>query len=228
MVVTITLPANVPVGTEYWKYHASEGGWIQIPMGSDNGDNIITITLVDGGLGDDDGLANGVIVDQGGPGFVTPPAPVPAPPAPPLVPEVEEPVKPARFLTSNLYIVPTEVQPNQGVDILLDVTNYGDNRGGYDAILSINGEVEYSQVVYLSPGQTERVVFTVYRATPGAYEVSLGGYGGWFTVVETGYTVAETPAEPSGGLGTPAILAIVLGSVGVGIAIFFATRRRQY
>ena len=68
VVVTLTLPDNVPVGTEYWKYHASEGGWIRIPMGSDDGDNVITITLVDGGWGDDDGTANGVIVDQGGPG----------------------------------------------------------------------------------------------------------------------------------------------------------------
>jgi uncharacterized repeat protein (TIGR01451 family) len=69
VVVTITLPDNVPVGTQYWKYHASEGGWIQIRMGSDDGDNVITITLVDGGLGDDDGTANGVIVAQGGPGI---------------------------------------------------------------------------------------------------------------------------------------------------------------
>ena len=68
VVVTIMLPSNMPVGTQYWKYHASEGGWIQIPMGSDDGDNVITITLVDGGLGDDDGIANGKIVDQGGPG----------------------------------------------------------------------------------------------------------------------------------------------------------------
>jgi len=30
--------------------------------------NVIRITLVDGGLGDDDLTANGVIVDQGGPG----------------------------------------------------------------------------------------------------------------------------------------------------------------
>jgi parallel beta-helix repeat protein len=69
VVVTITLPDNVPVGTEYWKYHASVGGWIQIPMDSDDGDKVITITLVDGGLGDDDGTVNGVIVDQGGPGI---------------------------------------------------------------------------------------------------------------------------------------------------------------
>jgi hypothetical protein len=38
--------------------------------------NVITITLVDGGLGDADGLANGTIVDPGGPG--APPVPIPA------------------------------------------------------------------------------------------------------------------------------------------------------
>jgi len=37
-------------------------------VGSNDGNNVITITLVDGGLGDDDGLSNGVIVDPGGPG----------------------------------------------------------------------------------------------------------------------------------------------------------------
>jgi len=68
-IVTITLPSAVPVGTQYWKYHpATQGRWGQIPMGSDDGDNVITITLVDGGLGDDDGAADGTIVDQGGPG----------------------------------------------------------------------------------------------------------------------------------------------------------------
>jgi hypothetical protein len=85
VLVTILFPDSLPVGTQYWKYHAAEGGWIQIPMGSDDGDNVITITLVDGGLGDDDGTANGLIVDQGGPGipsappvitFFAPPSPV--------------------------------------------------------------------------------------------------------------------------------------------------------
>ena len=66
--VAITLPDNVPVGTEYWKCHVS--GWIPIPVGSsDDSDNVITITLTDGGLGDDDGTANGVILDDGGPGI---------------------------------------------------------------------------------------------------------------------------------------------------------------
>jgi hypothetical protein len=74
--LTITLPSAAPVGTQYWKYGPTQENnlnhWYQIPMGDDDGDNVITITLVDGGLGDDDLTANGVIVDQGGPG--NPPA----------------------------------------------------------------------------------------------------------------------------------------------------------
>ena len=68
--VTITLPTGA-APTQYWKYHASEGGWIQIPMTIVCPPNVIRITLVDGGLGDDDGAANGVIDDQGGPGTGT-------------------------------------------------------------------------------------------------------------------------------------------------------------
>ena len=65
--VTITLPPSA-APTQYWKYHPSEGGWIQIPMTVVGPPNVISITLQDGGLGDDDLTANGVIVDQGGPG----------------------------------------------------------------------------------------------------------------------------------------------------------------
>ena len=70
--VTITLPSAVPVGTQYWKYGPTPTDptdhWYQLPMDDDDGDNVIIITLVDGGLGDDDLTADSVIVDQGGPG----------------------------------------------------------------------------------------------------------------------------------------------------------------
>jgi hypothetical protein len=78
--VTITLPDAVPVGTQYWKYIGS--AWVQIPIGSDDGDNVITIQLTDGGLGDADGLADGMIVDPGGSG--TPPTPPEVPAMTPL------------------------------------------------------------------------------------------------------------------------------------------------
>lgn len=74
-IVTITLPPG-PTPTQYWKYHPkTQSGWIQIPM-TVVSPNVIRITLVDGGLGDDDGAADGTIVDQGGPGN---PGPGPAP-----------------------------------------------------------------------------------------------------------------------------------------------------
>jgi len=74
--ITITLPSNVPVGTQFWKYGPTPDNptdhWYQIPIGDDDGDNTVTIAITDGGIGDDDLTANGVIVDQGGPGQLTP------------------------------------------------------------------------------------------------------------------------------------------------------------
>ena len=69
--LTITLPINASAGTQYWKYGPTPDNttphWYQIPIGDDDGDNVITIRLTDGGPGDHDLTANGVIVDPGGP-----------------------------------------------------------------------------------------------------------------------------------------------------------------
>lgn len=70
--VTISFPSDIPAGSEYWKVH--DGEWILLPaefVGSNDGDNILTLTLTDGGIGDDDGVANGEIADPGGPGVGT-------------------------------------------------------------------------------------------------------------------------------------------------------------
>jgi parallel beta-helix repeat protein len=65
--LTITLPKPLPVGYKWWKYRA--GRWYSLPIGSDNGDNTITITLTDGvPPGDADSIA-GQITDPGGPGY---------------------------------------------------------------------------------------------------------------------------------------------------------------
>jgi hypothetical protein len=77
--LTVTLPSAVPTTASYWKYGPtpsdSNPHWYQIPLGDNDGDNVITITLRDGGLGDDDLSANGIIVDQGGPGWPGPSGP---------------------------------------------------------------------------------------------------------------------------------------------------------
>jgi parallel beta-helix repeat protein len=235
---TLTLPGNMPVGTEYWKYGPTDDDptdhWYSIPIGDDDGDNVITIPLVDGGLGDNDLTANGTIEEPGAPGYV-----------PPAVEEEEEEVIPrrraqaatedeeptgiARFNVTNLYVTPSEVPPDQIVNVSADVTNIGSERGSYDAILYVNGEKQGGHTVHLYPGVSQRVLFQVARPTPGTYRVSVANQSGWFTVNDTEFNVVVLPPEAdSGGLGTPAIIAIVLGSVAVGVGIYFARRRSTY
>jgi hypothetical protein len=73
-IVTMTFPSPLPVGTEYWKYGPTPSEptdhWYQLPIEDDDGDNVITVTLFDAGLGDDNVIAvDQTIVDQGGPGI---------------------------------------------------------------------------------------------------------------------------------------------------------------
>ncbi len=61
MQLQIDSPVDV---NRYWKLIGNR--WIELPTAPIPGG--IVVTLVDGGLGDADGLANGVIVDPGAPG----------------------------------------------------------------------------------------------------------------------------------------------------------------
>ena len=67
--VTITLPAGAAPDT-YYKVQG--GSFFEFLFDGTDGaqinGNVITLTLVDGGRGDADGVANGVIVDPGAPG----------------------------------------------------------------------------------------------------------------------------------------------------------------
>jgi large repetitive protein len=69
VIITIVLPWEMPVGVKY--FIAVNGAWIDAASltGDDDGDNILTLTITDGGLGDGDSDDNGTIVVQGGPGY---------------------------------------------------------------------------------------------------------------------------------------------------------------
>jgi parallel beta-helix repeat protein len=64
--LTITFPDPIPVGYRWWKYVG--GSWYSLPIGSDDGDETITVTLRDNVLPDDEDTVPGQITDQGGPG----------------------------------------------------------------------------------------------------------------------------------------------------------------
>jgi PKD repeat protein len=65
--VTYTSPDDLPVGTRWWKWDGA-GNWTSLPIGSDDGDNVITVTLTDNDAWDGD-PTGGTILDPSGPGF---------------------------------------------------------------------------------------------------------------------------------------------------------------
>jgi nitrous oxidase accessory protein NosD len=64
--LTVELPGPVPVGTKWYKYNG--GAWDPLPIGDDDGDNVITVTLTDNNPIHDEDSILGQITDQGGPG----------------------------------------------------------------------------------------------------------------------------------------------------------------
>jgi hypothetical protein len=76
--VTIYLPTAAPDGYKWYKYGPNKG-WYDYSdhaVFNDARDQV-TLILIDGGIGDDDGIANGIIVDPSGLG--SPPSTPPAP-----------------------------------------------------------------------------------------------------------------------------------------------------
>ena len=68
--VVVSFPDAVPAGTGWAKFNRAANAWedfsSSVVYSADR--KSATLTLVDGGAGDDDGLANGVIRDPSGPG----------------------------------------------------------------------------------------------------------------------------------------------------------------
>lgn len=71
--VKLTYPSPLPPGTQYWKFGPtptnSTPHWYAYPGAVISG-NTITLTVVDGQLGDDDLQANALILDPGGPALL--------------------------------------------------------------------------------------------------------------------------------------------------------------
>lgn len=68
--VTLSYPQALPANTQYWKYGKQSAAdtphWYAFTGAIVSG-NTITLPLVDGASGDDDGIADGTITDPGGP-----------------------------------------------------------------------------------------------------------------------------------------------------------------
>ena len=69
--VTIYFSRPAPIGAKWYKY-SLEDGWVVYPNASFSHDRMsVSLVLVDGGTGDQDGVENGIIVDPAGAGYTT-------------------------------------------------------------------------------------------------------------------------------------------------------------
>lgn len=75
--VTLSLPGSFVAGTDTYHKWDAANGWQTFPYTNGATSNQIILALTDGGAGDADGVANGQIVDPGGPASSSQPPPQP-------------------------------------------------------------------------------------------------------------------------------------------------------
>jgi len=127
--------------------------------------------------------------------------------------------EPANLVAAYLLISPTQVAPNQQVEISINIGNDGGTAGTRSIALYINGVLEQSQTVSVSAGSAKTVVFTVTKSEPGTYQVMLEGNEGQFTVTGT------AGGHWGGPLGTGGIIAIVVVVIALVLGLVFILRR---
>jgi len=220
--VTITYPGPLPVGTQYWKFQNM--AWINCTslMGDDDGDNVLTLTLTDGGLGDADLVANGTIDDPGGP-VLPSSAPRKGVAEGSSSGESYTAVSGSPILRVATLSVPGQAKVNQPVTITANIVNDGNLEGSTKVTLKINGKAEQTKLVNVGPGGTSQVKFTVTKAEPGNYSVIIGSQRASFVVGEA----KKSPEPDSGGSMIPMLLMGLLFLVVI-VVLMLSFRRRSY
>lgn len=107
--------------------------------------------------------------------------------------------------------------------ITTNVINKGGEPGSCVVFLRINGKVEQTKTVSVSPRIARPVRFTVTRAQPGIYEVDINGQKSFFTI-------AGESSGPGSSISGAMIAIIVVGSLVTAFLIYILiiyVRRRQ-
>jgi hypothetical protein len=208
--VTITLPSAMPVGTQYWK--CINGQWVNVTslLGDDDGDNVLTLTITDGSLGDGDGQINGEISDPGGPAIAVAAPAASAPRTPRASPALPRLLNPPQMSLQYLSITPQQASAGQPVTIITNVVNTGDEAGNISVALKINGQLEQSRMVGVGPHGTQPVKFTITKAQPGTYTVDIAEQRGSFIILGDSSSTNGTTGSKTGGMIALALIGILI------------------
>jgi hypothetical protein len=121
------------------------------------------------------------------------PGPGPLPPSPPQAsPALPRQLNQAQISLQYLSVNPQQAAANQPLTITGNVVNTGDQAGNYNLALKINGKVEQTRMVSVSPQATQPVKFTVAKPEPGTYTVDIGGQTVSFTILGASHNSSST------------------------------------
>jgi hypothetical protein len=179
--VTITLPLPIAGNLQYWKCGGA-AGWVDVTslVTYSPGDTRLILNLTDGGLGDADHLANGRIVDPGGPAFMSANRPHSSSP---YIAPVQQPVPLPSLTVQSAALSASKVDSGMPVTVTATVTNKGTADGSMKLKLLVNSREAASQTVTVPKGSSVPVKFTVIKDEPGTYTVYVEGItAGSFTV----------------------------------------------
>lgn len=178
--VTIRFPNPLPLGTRYYK--CINGSMTDCtPLVTRVNEYTLILTFTDGGPGDADGLANGIIAVPGGPAFPLSTTPASHQSSMPITPQA--PVMLSNITVKSASLSSSKVAPGAPVTITADVANTGKGNGTSVVKVYVNGSEEASQGVTVNSGGITQITFNVTRNEPGTYSVYVGGTpAGSFTV----------------------------------------------
>jgi len=141
----------------------------------------IILRLTDGGAGDAGGIANGIIVDPGGPAFLLSATPTSHQSSMPTAPQA--PVKLSNINVKTASLSATKVSPGSQVTVTANIANTGAGNGSSVIKFYVNGSEEYSQPVTVNSGGSTTVTHDITRNEPGTSTVYVNGTNaGSFTV----------------------------------------------
>jgi hypothetical protein len=178
--VIIRFPNPLPLGAKFYK--CINGSLVDCSSIVTRIDEYtVQLNLTDGGPFDADGLANGVIVDPGGPAFPLNTAPQSSSAQVSTTPQA--PVQLANISVKSASLSSTRVSPGTPVTVTANVANTGTGNGVSIVKVYVNGAEESQQGVSVNSGSTTQVSFDITRNEPGTYTVYAGSVNaGTFTV----------------------------------------------
>jgi hypothetical protein len=146
--------------------------------------------------------------------------------------DLASPLQPARFEVRNLDISSIEVMSGESITISAWLVNIGGLSGEHTLKVYMEGLLETSQVIRLSPGQSQKITFTVTPDRPGSYWVEIDDLRGHFAVraIPTAPApiapapISPVPAAEAGGYGW---LIAILSGVAAIVALMFITARKR-